>query len=360
MRHVAASVLLAIALLMDTGPSWGQYQDLAARIDTAVVFITVNRPGIGAGCASGFFIDPNGYILTARHVISGADTIIARTADGTQYPASIVGYGSSESEDVALLKVAGSGFSALNVLPLPTVEQGQEILVFGYPRCTVPQMAGTVTVTRGIVSAIRTQEGLIQIDAAANPGNSGGPVVTSTGNVIGIEVAGMPNSQGLNFALDLHHVLSLITPPYPTSSLSAPPALSTDFRLSGTWSGLFQVTGVRNSNTGKPCCPVPQLPQYQETVSLTQSADGVTGAMYGGILAPKLSGSFDSNAGTFSLSSSNSALTLAGVLQRDGTIAGTFDGIPNRWHFAGTGLFAIVGAIGIPVTLSGQWVARKQ
>lgn len=234
-RAVIYGLSLLVVLIAATS-SKAQYESLVARVNPAVVFILVTKPGIGTGSATGFFIDPNGYILTARHVVAGASSVVVRTATMQRLTAYIVNY--SETADVAVLKVDGTAFPVLHLGDSDTVNPGQEVLVFGFPLGDVIG-SDSVSVSRGIVSALRPQEGLIQIDAAANPGNSGGPVVTASGDVVGVLSGGFSGRQGLNFAVDvrgLHNLTSDLSP----NPRDAPPAPAAEYPLTGRWAGSWR------------------------------------------------------------------------------------------------------------------------
>jgi len=137
-----------------------------------------------------------------------------RTSDGVVRPAGLVQF--SRLFDAAVLKVNGAGFAALPMGDSNTVRQGQEVLVLGYP---LPTQVGfeDVTVTRGIVSALRSTQGTVQIDAAINPGNSGGPVLNLRGEVIGVAVARVERTaqgrpvQQINYAV-LSNLVRTILP----------------------------------------------------------------------------------------------------------------------------------------------------
>jgi serine protease Do len=186
--RVLYSLFIVVILNLSLQPASAQYEDVVARAKPAVALM-VNEMTQGIAVGTGFFIDANGYIATNRHVIEDANRVLVLTPDGKRLPASVVRY--STVFDAAIVKVAGVGFPTLPLGDSDSVREGQEVLVLGYPGGFVPgmQSVAEVTVTRGIVSALRPAAGLIQIDAAINPGNSGGPVLNRNGEVIGVAVA---------------------------------------------------------------------------------------------------------------------------------------------------------------------------
>ena len=167
----------------------------------------------GDSLGTGFVFDSNGLVLTNRHVVSGNTTkpVQLEMSDGRQLSGEVVYV--SRSEDFAVIKPT----SVRKLSPLPVCYAtyplaGQEVVALGSPR----GLANTIT--RGIVSAVRrsgsdlksvSPEGstIIQTDAAVNPGNSGGPLVNSSGEVVGVVTFKKTASEGLNFAISIVDVL---------------------------------------------------------------------------------------------------------------------------------------------------------
>src|SRR5689334_8860845 len=162
------------------------------------------------GAGSGFLIDPRGYILTNNHVVEGAQTIEVVLGDQSRYPAKFIG--ADQRNDVALIKIEPKG-KALPVLQLGdsgTIQVGQNVLAIGNP------FGFQSTLTTGVVSALgRTVQTsqttfideAIQTDAAINRGNSGGPLINSHGEVIGINSAIYTPSgttAGIGFAIPIN------------------------------------------------------------------------------------------------------------------------------------------------------------
>src|SRR5437588_1613682 len=162
------------------------------------------------GAGSGFIIDPRGYILTNYHVVEGAQSIEVVLGDQSRYPAKYIG--ADQRNDVALVKIEPKG-KQLTVLKLGdsrAIQVGQKVLAIGNP------FGFQSTLTTGVVSALgRTVqtsqttaiEEAIQTDAAINRGNSGGPLIDTRGEVIGINTAIYTPSgttAGIGFAIPIN------------------------------------------------------------------------------------------------------------------------------------------------------------
>jgi serine protease Do len=161
---------------------------------------------------SGFVVDKDGYILTNRHVVEGADKIQVSMADGKRYDAKLVG--KDARTDVALLKIEPKGnLTVLNLGDSDQTDVGEWVMAVGNPF----GLSGN-SVTVGVVSfkgrplPLNTQAGnpveMIQTDASINPGNSGGPLLNTQGEVIGINTLiitqGLPQSAGVGFAVPIN------------------------------------------------------------------------------------------------------------------------------------------------------------
>lgn len=186
--------------------------EVVRMAEPAVVKITTS-----AGVGSGFVVDADGYIITNNHVISGlsgrpSSTINVIMSDGAEYRAAVVG--TDPRSDIALLKIEASGLSPLEFAPLSEVTVGQDVVAIGYALDLSGGDGPGFTVTRGIVSAKNrsTSEaggtlGAIQTDAAINHGNSGGPLLTLTGKVVGVNTSIAPDyttggvAAGIGFAV---------------------------------------------------------------------------------------------------------------------------------------------------------------
>ncbi|HEY3336626.1 MAG TPA: trypsin-like peptidase domain-containing protein [Candidatus Limnocylindrales bacterium] len=218
-----------VAAARTTSSTTVQNVDLTAVIAEAqksVVTITANGLSTDGfspfgqpvgGIGSGIVLTSDGYILTNRHVVEGAQTLSVELQDGTTYDARLVEQ--SKTKDLALIKVEATGLAAAKVGDSSAVQIGQTTLAIGSPLGTY-----TETVTRGILSGLgrdvtvqdeqtgrpTTLTGLMQTDAAINPGNSGGPLLDASGAVIGINTAVASSAQGLGFAIPISDAADLI------------------------------------------------------------------------------------------------------------------------------------------------------
>ena len=189
--------------------STSSVQDVAKALSPAVVQIE-----IGQGLGSGVIYDSSGLILTAHHVVAGADEVTVRTADEQELPGRVVGR--APERDLAIVAVTPS--TELVAAPLAeagSVEVGETAIALGSP------FGFQQTVTSGIVSGldrelespVGTLTGLIQTDAPINPGNSGGPLADASAEVIGINTAiasASGGSDGVGFAVPVEDAKDLM------------------------------------------------------------------------------------------------------------------------------------------------------
>jgi S1-C subfamily serine protease len=240
-------------------PKPGDIQSILARVEPAVVNINTQGGGGrlgGSGAGTGMVINGNGQVLTNAHVVSGASSVTVTFAGQSQtHPATVTS--ADPSADVALVQIQGvSGLPTVTLGDSGAAQVGDSVLAIG----NALDLGNQPTVTEGIISALNrtlnsggeSLSGLLQTDAAISPGNSGGPLVNSAGQVIGMNTAVLTGSaqepaQNIGFAIPINQAKTKISQLKPGQGVNNGSATAPN--------GAFLGVGVADQSGSTPGAP---------------------------------------------------------------------------------------------------------
>ncbi len=189
-------------------------QEIFVKCSPSVVAISTQTRsyyGMGESSGTGIIMSEDGYIITNHHVIDGAVEISVTTKDGV-YPATLVG--SEAKSDIAVLKIEASGLQAAEFGSSAELVTGDSAIVIGNPlglEFADTMTIGYVSATERVVQISEYIMTLIQVDAAVNPGNSGGPLINSQGQVVGVVNAKISQDavEGIGFAIPIDTAMTI-------------------------------------------------------------------------------------------------------------------------------------------------------
>ena len=185
-------------------PSSGDvWQEVLAQVKPAVLYIETDRGG-----GTGFLVGNGGFVVTCNHLVRNTKSIRVKYIDGRTVTAEVLG--ADSSSDLVILRLAEVlVIDSLHIADPASIQEGQSILAVGHP------FGFSFTASRGIVSSrcrVIDATAYVQTDAALNPGNSGGPMISESGEVVGVVSFGVGGgAQGLGFGIAPSHLRALIT-----------------------------------------------------------------------------------------------------------------------------------------------------
>jgi S1-C subfamily serine protease len=187
---------------------WAAYADLPSaieRVQDAVVVIQAAGGHKGRGLGSGFIVTPEGHVLTSLHVVGKAERVQVRLADGSEVVGEVTAR--DEERDLALITIGRQHLPAVEFGSAQALRKGEEVAALGAP------LGLEQSVSRGVVSNPRQHHGgrvYIQTDAALNPGMSGGPLINSSGLVVGMNAKVASGAENVGFAVPAEELCAFL------------------------------------------------------------------------------------------------------------------------------------------------------
>ena len=191
-----------------TGAARKDIPTIAKAAKEAIVTIVMRNDAEPIARGTGFFVSPDGQVMTNYHVIEIGNVGVVKLSDGTILPVDGV-LATDKAHDLAIIKIHGKTFQTLTLGNSDRIQVGEDVIAIGNP------LGLELTVSNGILSGIRTGEkqsgGLLQITAPISHGSSGGPLFNTNGEVIGITAAFLEGGENLNFAIPINEAKHLIS-----------------------------------------------------------------------------------------------------------------------------------------------------
>ncbi|MBN1369522.1 MAG: trypsin-like peptidase domain-containing protein [Dehalococcoidaceae bacterium] len=201
------------AVLSSLGADYIDAAAIARETEPVIVYIEASLFSFRVS-GSGILVSQAGHVITNYHVIEGMNSIHATLSTGQRFAAAVIGF--DAGRDIAILKLDSPrlDFPSARLGDSSQLAAGQDVLALGFPYPLGDNIPGNMSVTRGVVSAVRSFDGYeyIQTDAAINPGNSGGALIDLTGELIGVNVAKYVDIdiEGIGFAIPVDEIKSFI------------------------------------------------------------------------------------------------------------------------------------------------------
>lgn len=267
--HLCSLLLVFVLSLTPLAQTVLSPAQIAKKASSAVVVIK-GMTAEGNAFGTGFILSPDGKVATALHVIEGLKSGGVQLASGERFDSFTV-LAFDQRKDLAIIKIAGFDLPAIDLGNSNQISPGDQVVLIGSPE----GLHGSVTT--GVVSAVRELEGfkVIQTDAAANPGNSGGPLLNSFGQAIGVLDFKLRGTENLNFAVPINYIrgmLGEVKSPMTLAELATRVESSPDVvtHTEGPSAASYLSLGVKNINEGRREEAISAL---QTTCSL-RSAEG--------------------------------------------------------------------------------------
>lgn len=213
-HHAVTSSVAVLLLVPFVATAQMTPADIAKKAIPAVVFIKGLTNDGKEVTGSGFIVDPAGVIVTNLHVVQGLKTAAVKLANGDVYDQVQV-KAFDERKDLAVIQIQGFSLPILELGNSDEVQPGAPVTLVGNP------LGLEGSVSTGVVSGIRNEGGfrVIQTDAAANPGNSGGPLLDGQGKVVGVLTFKLGGAESLNFCIPINYARGMLTIASSTFSL---------------------------------------------------------------------------------------------------------------------------------------------